>query len=68
MTSPSSAVGAVVPARDLLVEGQLVVRLDGSRVYPRVMVGGKAHGLSKILAAGLPTPPAFTVTIDACTS
>ena len=66
MTSPSSAVGAVVPARDLLVEGQLVVRLDGSRVYPRVMVGGKAHGLSKILAAGLPTPPAFTVTIDAC--
>ena len=59
MTPPSSA-------PDLLVEGQLVVRLDGSRVYPRMLVGGKAHGLSKIRAAGLPTPPAFTVTVDAC--
>jgi len=59
VTPPSSA-------PDLLVEGQLVVRLDGSRVYPRMLVGGKAHGLSKIRAAGLPTPPAFTVTVDAC--
>ncbi|MGV0643929.1 pyruvate, phosphate dikinase [Mycolicibacterium sp. XJ2546] len=49
-----------------LEDGQLVVRLDGSRIYPRMMVGGKAHGLSKIRAAGLPTPPAFTVTVDAC--
>jgi pyruvate,orthophosphate dikinase len=31
-----------------------------------MLVGGKAHGLSKIRAAGLPTPPAFTVTVDAC--
>ena len=59
MTPPSSA-------PDLLVEGQLVVRLDGSCVYPRMLVGGKAHGLSKIRATGLPTPPAFTVTVDAC--
>jgi pyruvate,orthophosphate dikinase len=51
---------------DRLDEGQLVVRIDGSRIYPRMMVGGKAHGLSKIRAAGLPTPSAFTVTVDAC--
>nr|WP_234783073.1 pyruvate, phosphate dikinase [Mycolicibacter sinensis] len=51
---------------DRLDEGQLVVRLDGSRIYSRRLVGGKAHGLSKIRAAGLPTSPAFTVTVDAC--
>ncbi|KUI29355.1 pyruvate, phosphate dikinase [Mycobacterium sp. GA-2829] len=51
---------------DGIEEGQLVVRLDGSRIYPRMTVGGKAHGLSKIRAAGLPTPPAFNVTVNAC--
>lgn len=51
---------------DLLDVGQLVVRLDGGCIYSRRLVGGKAHGLSKIRAAGLPTPPAFTVTVDAC--
>jgi pyruvate, orthophosphate dikinase len=66
VTSPSSAVRTEAAAHDLLAEGQLVVRLDGSCVYPRMLVGGKAHGLSKIRAAGLPTPPAFTVTVDAC--
>ena len=66
MTSPSSAVRTEAAAHDLIAEGQLVVRLDGSRVYPRMLVGGKAHGLSKIRAAGLPTPPAFTGTVDAC--
>jgi len=66
VSSPSSAVGAEAAAPELLAEGQLVVRLDGSCVYPRMLVGGKAHGLSKIRAAGLPTPPAFTVTVDAC--
>ncbi|WP_366509465.1 pyruvate, phosphate dikinase [Mycobacterium sp.] len=66
MTSPSSAVRAKAGAPSLLADGQLVVRLDGSHVYPRMQVGGKAHGLSKIRAAGLPTPPAFTATVDAC--
>ena len=66
MTSPSSAVRTEAATPDLLAEGQLVVRLDGSCVYPRMLVGGKAHGLSKIRAAGLPTPPAFTATVDAC--
>ena len=66
MTSPSSAIRTEATAPGLLADGQLVVRLDGSRVYPRMLVGGKAHGLSKIRAAGLPTPPAFTVTVDAC--
>ncbi len=66
MTSPSSAIRTDAAAPDPLAEGQLVVRLDGSRVYPRMLVGGKAHGLSEIRAAGLPTPPAFTVTVDAC--
>lgn len=65
MSYPSSAVGTEA-VDDLLTPGQLVVRLDGSRVYPRTLIGGKGHGLSKIRSAGLPTPPAFTVTVDAC--
>lgn len=64
MSSPSPAVESADAVR--LDAGQLVVRLDGSCIYPRMMVGGKAHGLSKIRAAGLPTPPAFNVTVDAC--
>ncbi|MEB3070312.1 pyruvate, phosphate dikinase [[Mycobacterium] vasticus] len=62
MSSPSSALHHA----EQVEEGQLVVRLDGSCVYSRMSVGGKAHGLSKIRAAGLPTPAAFTVTVDAC--
>jgi pyruvate,orthophosphate dikinase len=65
VSSPSSALQGSVPA-DQLDAGQLVVRLDGSRVHDRRLVGGKAHGLSKIRAARLPTPPAFTVTVEAC--
>lgn len=65
MTSPSSAADAEWAA-GLRASGQLVVRLDGTRVHPPSLVGDKAHGLSKIRAAGLPTPPAFTVTVDAC--
>ncbi len=66
MTSPSSAVRTEATVTGVPAEGQLVVRLDGSCVYPRMLVGGKAHGLSKIRAAGLPTPPAFTATVEAC--
>jgi pyruvate,orthophosphate dikinase len=66
VTSPPSAVRTEAAAPGLLEGGQLVVRLDGSCVYPRMLVGGKAHGLSKIRSAGLPTPPAFTATVDAC--
>ncbi|MGV0577852.1 pyruvate, phosphate dikinase [Mycolicibacterium elephantis] len=65
MSSSSSALEASV-AGDQLADGQLVVRLDGERVLSRMLVGGKAHGLSKIRAAGLPSPPAFVVTVDAC--
>lgn len=65
MSSSPSALEASV-AGDQLADGQLVVRLDGERVLSRMLVGGKAHGLSKIRAAGLPSPPAFVVTVDAC--
>jgi pyruvate,orthophosphate dikinase len=62
--SPSSLVAT--EGATPLPPGQLVVRLDGSVVYPRMLVGGKAHGLCKIRVVGLPTPPAFTVTVEAC--
>lgn len=65
MSSPASAVRAETSGPDVPAE-QLVVRIDGASVYPRMLVGGKAHGLSKIRRAGLPTPPAFTATVEAC--
>nr|WP_281374030.1 pyruvate, phosphate dikinase [Mycobacterium vicinigordonae] len=65
MASSTSAVRAETSDSGHPAE-QLVVRIDGDSVHPRMLVGGKAHGLSKIRRAGLPTPPAFTVTVDAC--
>ncbi|MFE9322598.1 pyruvate, phosphate dikinase [Nocardia sp. NPDC052278] len=45
---------------------ELVLRLDGSVVHPREVVGGKAHGIAKMRASGFRTPPAFVVTVEAC--
>jgi pyruvate,orthophosphate dikinase len=43
----------------------LVVPLDGRPGLTVDLVGGKGHGLNRIRALGLPTPPAFVLTTDA---
>lgn len=40
--------------------------LDGSSVPPAELVGGKAHGIALMRAAGLPVPPAVVLTTDLC--
>jgi len=44
----------------------LVVAVDGSCTLPREEIGGKAWGVNRMRSLGLPVPPAFVVTIHAC--
>jgi len=43
-----------------------VVAVDGSCRLPREELGGKAWGINRMRALGLPVPPAFTMTTHAC--
>lgn len=44
----------------------LVVLLDGSTKLPREILGNKAHGINVMRHYGLPVPPAFCITTEAC--
>ncbi|MTK64304.1 MAG: hypothetical protein F8N15_07260, partial [Methanobacterium sp.] len=43
-----------------------IVILDGSVPDDRQFLGGKAASLNALVRAGLPVPPAFCVTVEAC--
>ncbi len=42
------------------------LRLDGATLPPRELIGGKAWSIARMLALGLPVPPAFVITTEAC--
>ncbi|MGV0793619.1 pyruvate, phosphate dikinase [Mycolicibacterium sp. XJ1819] len=42
------------------------VTLDGSSTLGPELLGGKAWGINRLAALGLPTPPAFALTTDVC--
>ena len=46
--------------------GRWIVSLDGGALPDRALVGGKAWGIAFMRHAGLPVPPAFVVTTEAC--
>ena len=46
--------------------GRWVLPLDGAALPDRALVGGKAWGIAVMRHAGLPVPPAFVVTTEAC--
>ena len=46
--------------------GRWVLPLDGAALPDRALVGGKAWGIAFMRHAGLPVPPAFVVTTEAC--
>ncbi|MCU0790555.1 MAG: hypothetical protein MUE79_05815, partial [Nitratireductor sp.] len=45
---------------------QWVIQLDGSTLPDRSLIGGKAWSVARMIALGLPVPPAFVVTTQAC--
>lgn len=49
-----------------LAFGQFILALDGSALPPREQIGGKAWSVARMQALGLPVPPAFVITTDAC--
>ncbi len=48
--------------------GKWIVRLDGTTLPDRKLIGGKGWSIAKLRALGLPTPPAITATTEACRS
>ena len=46
--------------------GRWVLPLDGAALPERALVGGKAWGIAVMRHEGLPVPPAFVVTTEAC--
>lgn len=46
--------------------GQWVLPLAGDSLPERSLVGGKAWSVANMLARGLPVPPAFVITTEAC--
>ena len=47
-------------------DGRWVLSLDGDALPDRALIGGKAWGIAVMRHAGLPVPPAFVVTTEAC--
>ena len=45
---------------------QWTLKLCGTALPDRTLIGGKAWSIARMLALGLPVPPAFTVTTEAC--
>src|SRR6266852_2106016 len=43
-----------------------VISLDGSMLPDRSLIGGKAWSIARMMSLGLPVPPAFVVTTEAC--
>lgn len=43
-----------------------VLRLDGSCIPDKALIGGKAWSIANMRALGLRVPPAFVITTDAC--
>ena len=46
--------------------GQHILALDGSELPERDLIGGKAWSVANMQRLGLPVPPAFVITTDAC--
>src|ERR1700676_2885374 len=45
---------------------QWVISLDGSMLPEKALIGGKAWSIARMMSLGLPVPPAFVVTTEAC--
>jgi len=43
-----------------------ITQLDGSDLPDKALIGGKAWSIARMMSLGLPVPPAFVVTTEAC--
>src|SRR3954468_16968517 len=58
--------GATAVQRNGATAGQWVYMAEDAPAADRDLLGGKGAGLAAMTQAGLPVPPAFTITTDAC--
>ncbi|MGY6535842.1 MAG: pyruvate, phosphate dikinase [Pararhodobacter sp.] len=47
-------------------DGRWTLTLDGAELPPASLIGGKAWSVARMLSLGLPVPPAFVITTEAC--
>lgn len=50
----------------MVADHPLVVLLDGNAQLPREILGNKGYGIDAMRRNGLPVPPAFCITTEAC--
>ena len=43
-----------------------ITQLDGSDLPDKALIGGKAWSIARMMSLGLPVPPAFVITTEAC--
>jgi pyruvate,orthophosphate dikinase len=49
-----------------MAETRWIIRLDGTAIPEKTRIGGKAWSIGRMQAMGLPVPPAFVITTEAC--
>src|SRR6202171_2217692 len=59
---------ATTGQRNGAAAGQWVYMAEDAPATNRDLLGGKGAGLAAMTQAGLPVPPAFTITTEACTA
>jgi hypothetical protein len=47
-------------------DGKLIYTFQEGNAQMRKLLGGKGAGLAEMTNAGLPVPPGFTITTEAC--
>ncbi|HET8572187.1 MAG TPA: pyruvate, phosphate dikinase [Candidatus Limnocylindria bacterium] len=61
-TSKPKAAAGGTPSND----GKLIYTFHEGNAQMRTLLGGKGAGLAEMTTAGLPVPPGFTITTEAC--
>src|SRR5215210_8265474 len=54
------------PATSKQTTGKLIYTFSEGNAQMRTLLGGKGAGLAEMTNAGLPVPPGFTITTEAC--
>jgi pyruvate, orthophosphate dikinase len=65
-TARKTSTTARRPRRTKAANGKLIYRFNEGNAQMRATLGGKGAGLAEMTNAGLPVPPGFTITTEAC--
>jgi len=64
--APAAAEASAPPVAPTAPTGKLIYTFAEGNAQMRALLGGKGAGLAEMTKAGLPVPPGFTITTEAC--